>query len=152
MSRALELALKAYEIGEVPVGAVVVKRDTGDIIGQGYNRRECDKNSIAHAEIIAIEEASKNLGGWRLNNCDLYVTLEPCPMCSGAIINARIGRVYFGTYDKKAGSIYSVQEMFNYPYNHKPEVYAGIMEDECREILSRFFIELRKQRKDRNSN
>ena len=145
MQRALELARYASTLGEVPIGAVVVKRATGEIIGEGYNRRECDKSPIAHAEIIAINDASKKLGGWRLMGCDLYVTLEPCPMCSGAIINSRISSVYFGAYDAKAGSVSSVQEMFSFPYNHKPEVYGGIMQEECSAILTDFFEQLRKK-------
>ena len=120
MKKALELAKKAYEIGEATIGAVVVKKSTGQIVGQGYNRRETDKSPLAHAEIIAIEEASKALGGWRLIDCELYVTLEPCPMCAGAIINSRIERVIYGAEDKKAGSLSSVINLFELPYNHKP--------------------------------
>ncbi len=143
MERAIELAKYAESIGEIPIGAVVVKKSSGEIIGEGYNRRECDKNPLAHAEIIAIDNASKKLGGWRLSGCDLYVTLEPCPMCCGAIINSRISAVYFGAYDKKAGSVFSVQEMFSLPYNHQPEAYGGIMQKECTEILTGFFNSLR---------
>lgn len=146
MLRALELAEEAAALGEVPVGAVVVRRDTGEIVGEGMNRRECDKNPLAHAEILAIEAAAKKLFGWRLSGCDLYVTLEPCPMCAGAIINARIQTVYFGAYDKKAGSVYSVQEMFLLPYNHRPEVFGGVMQAECAGVLSRFFEGLRTKR------
>lgn len=143
MQRALELARKAYELGEVPVGAVIVRKRDGKIVGEGYNLRECDKNPLAHAEIIAINEASKNLGGWRLIDCELYVTLEPCPMCCGAIINSRVERVVFGAYDKKAGSCCSVTEMFELPYNHKPELLGGVMEEECSKALSDFFKSLR---------
>ena len=146
MKRALELADKAAEIGEVPVGAVVVKKSTGEIVGEGYNRREIDKDSIAHAEIIAIENASKKLGGWRLVDCELFVTLEPCPMCAGAIINSRIERVVFGAKDKKAGSCGSVVNLFDLPYNHKPELVGGILSDECGRILSEFFKNLRKNK------
>ena len=113
MRRAAELAEYAGSIGEIPVGAVVVKRDTGTIVGEGYNRRETDKNALAHAEIIAIENACRTLGGWRLIGCDLYVTLEPCPMCCGAIINSRIERVIYGASDLKAGSVNSVMKMFS---------------------------------------
>ena len=150
MLRALELAQCAAELGEVPVGAVVVRRTTGEIIGEGYNRRETDRDPLAHAEILAIREASQTLKGWRLSGCDLYVTLEPCPMCSGAILNARISTVYFGAYDKKAGSVYSVQEMFELPYNHRPEVFGGIMQEACGQVLSDFFERLRENRRDKN--
>lgn len=143
MGKALELAKIAAEYDEVPVGAIVVKKDTGEIIGRGYNRREYGKSPLTHAEIIAIDEASRKLGGWRLINCELYVTLEPCPMCAGAIINSRIERVVFGAFDKKAGSCCSVVNLFELPYNHKPEVIAGLRETECSEILSSFFRRLR---------
>ena len=148
MQRAIELAGKAYSIGEVPIGAVVVSRRKnrfGEIVGEGFNNRESENNPVGHAEIIAIQKASITLNDWRLSGCDLYVTLEPCPMCCGAVINSRIERLYFGAFDEKAGSVYSVQEMFRFPYNHKPEIYAGIMEDECRVILSDFFRKLRKK-------
>ena len=136
MERALELAQEAFDEGEVPVGAVVVKKSTGEIIGEGRNRRESDKNALAHAELFAIDEACKRLGGWRLPDCAIYVTLEPCPMCCGAIINSRIDDVYFGAYDYKSGSAESVQKMFNLPYNHKPNVYGGISEHECSGCLN----------------
>lgn len=143
MKRALALAKEAFNEGEVPIGAVVVKRSTGEIIGEGRNERENGKNALCHAEITAIDAACKKLNGWRLIDCDLYVTLEPCPMCCGAIINSRIERVIFGAFDSKAGSVFSVQKMFDFPYNHKPEVISGVMEKECSEILSEFFIKLR---------
>lgn len=143
MSRALELAKKAAELGEVPVGAVVVKKSTGEIVGEGYNLRESSKNPLAHAEIIAVGNASKRLGGWRLIDCEMFVTLEPCPMCCGAIINSRVERVVFGAYDKKAGSCESVTNLFELPYNHKPEIIGGVMEQECSIILSDFFKTLR---------
>ena len=146
MKKALELANKAAKIGEVPVGAVVVKKSTGEIVGEGYNRREVDKDSIAHAEIIAIENASKKLGGWRLIDCELFVTLEPCPMCAGAIINSRIERVVYGAMDKKAGSCGSVVNLFDLPYNHKPELTGGILSEECSSILSEFFKKLRESK------
>jgi uracil-DNA glycosylase len=144
MSIALSLAEKAGNMGEVPIGAIVVDNQTGEIAGQGYNMRECDFNPLAHAEISAIYQASRKLKRWRLSNCSLYVTLEPCPMCCGAVINSRIDHVYFGAYDKKAGSVVSMQNMFSMPYNHKPEFTGGIMEKECADLLSVFFKNLRK--------
>ncbi len=143
MQRAVELAGYAAAIGEIPVGAVIVRHSTGEIIGEGYNRRETDKNALAHAEIIAINNACRKLGGWRLPDCDIYVTLEPCPMCCGAIINARIDRVIYGVGDSKSGSADSVQRMFSLPYNHKPEIISGIMHDECAMLLPDFFKNIR---------
>ena len=144
MNEALLLASLAAEEGEVPVGAVVVC--DGEIVGRGRNRREKGKNALAHAEIEAINEACKTLGGWRLWKCDLYVTLEPCPMCTGAIINSRIKRLIYGADDKKAGSAGSVVNLFDLPYNHKPEIVSGVMKDECSEILTSFFKELRNRK------
>lgn len=141
MQKAIELAKASASEGEVPVGAVVVK--DGEIVGKGRNRREIGKNALYHAEIEAIDNACKKLGGWRLWQCDLYVTLEPCPMCAGAIINSRIKNVYFGAYDKKAGSFGSVADFNTLPYNHKPQIYGGIMEEECASLLSDFFKKLR---------
>ncbi|MCR4888395.1 MAG: nucleoside deaminase [Ruminococcus sp.] len=149
MKRAVELAKEAYSEGEVPVGAVVVKKSTGEIVGEGRNMRETAKNALAHAEIIAIDQACKKLGGWRLPDCALYVTLEPCPMCCGAIINSRIDNVYFGAYDRKSGSAVSVQHMFEYPYNYKPEVIGGVMEEECSGLLTAFFQDLRNKLKNK---
>lgn len=146
MSRALELAREAFDEGEVPVGAVVVKKTTGEIVGEGRNMREKAKNALAHAEIMAIDEACRTLGGWRLPECALYVTLEPCPMCCGAIINSRIDNVIFGAYDVKSGSAVSVQKMFELPYNYRPEVTGGVMEEECSAILSDFFRQLREKK------
>lgn len=149
MNRALELAYKAAEIGEVPVGAVVVNNKTGEIIGEGYNCRENDKSPLAHAEIIAINEASRSLGGWRLIDCDMYVTLEPCAMCAGAIINSRIEKVYFGAFDHRFGAVGSTINLFDGRFNHCPKVESGILLDECSEIISSFFRHLReKQGKD----
>ena len=148
MKEALSLAKKAFNMGEVPVGAVAVW--DGKIVGRGMNLRETDKNALRHAEISAIDEACKNLGGWRLWKCDLYVTLEPCPMCAGAIINSRIRRVIYGASDPKAGSCKSVSNLFELPYNHKPEVVSGVLEKECSEILSEFFKKLREKRKSEN--
>ncbi len=143
MKKALDLADKAAENGDVPVGALLVRN--GEIIGTGYNRREADKDPIAHAEIEAIRKGAVKLGDWHLEDCELYVTLEPCPMCAGAIINSRIKRVYFGAYEPKSGSCSndSVVNLFGMPFNHKPEVYGGICEKECSEILKKFFEEKR---------
>lgn len=148
MREALSLAEKSFELGEVPVGAVAVWE--GKIVGRGMNLRETDKNALRHAEIMAIDEACKNLGGWRIWKCDLYVTLEPCPMCAGAIINSRVKRVIYGASDPKAGSCGSLTNLFEMPYNHKPEVVSGVLEKECSEILSRFFARLREKRKKEN--
>ena len=145
MKKALELARIAAEQGEVPVGAVVVKKSSGEIIGRGFNRREYGRSPLTHAEIIAIDEASRRLGGWRLIDCELFVTLEPCPMCAGAMINSRIERVVFGAFDPKAGSCGSVVNLFELPYNHKPELKGGVLESECAGILSEFFKQLRKK-------
>ncbi|MBQ1389920.1 MAG: tRNA adenosine(34) deaminase TadA [Clostridia bacterium] len=145
MKAAIEQAKIAAEKGEVPVGAVIVK--DGEIISVGYNRRETAKNALCHAELDAINAACEKLHGWRLWQCDLYVTLEPCPMCTGAIINARIPNVYFGAYDRKAGSCGSVVNLFDYPYNHKAQLTGGILEDECAELLSSFFRQLRNNKK-----
>lgn len=141
MKTAIEQANIAYLNGEVPVGAVIVKN--GEIIATGRNMREEKQNALSHAEIEAINNACKNLGTWRLDDCEMYVTLEPCPMCTGAIINSRIKTLIFGAYDLKSGSVDSVINLCDYPYNHKVEIYGGIMEDECLEILQRFFKKLR---------
>ncbi len=141
MDLAIIQAKKAMLDGDVPVGAIVVK--DGEVVGVGRNRREKDNNAVAHAEILAIEDACKTLSDWRLDGCELYVTLEPCPMCSGAIINARIKTVIFGAYDTKAGSLGSVANFVNLPYAFTPEVYGGICENECREILTEFFKGIR---------
>ena len=143
MDQAIALAKEAAQQGEVPVGAVVVLGDK--IVGTGRNRREKNKNALAHAEIEAINEACRTLGGWRLWQCDMYVTLEPCPMCTGAIINSRIKRLIYGASDCKAGSCESVVNLFELPYNHKPEIVSGIKKDECAELLSEFFKALRKK-------
>ena len=148
MKRAIELAEISASEGEVPVGAVIVKKTTGEIVGEGRNMRENKKNALAHAEIIAIDMACRTLGGWRLPDCEMYVTLEPCPMCCGAIINARIDNVIFGAYDLKSGSVVSVQNMFELPYNYRPEVTGGVMEKECADILTLFFRNLREKKKN----
>ena len=145
MQAALLLAIESAKEGEVPVGAVVVR--DGKIIGTGRNRREKDQNALAHAEIEAIYNACKFTGFWRLWDSEIYVTLEPCPMCAGAIINSRLKKVVFGAYDQKAGSCGSVVNLFDLPYNHKPTLLGGVMEEECSKILSDFFSELRKNKK-----
>lgn len=144
MKEALRLAAEAAAEGEVPVGAVVILGDR--IVGRGRNRREKDKNALAHAELEAIDEACRTLGGWRLWQCDLYVTLEPCPMCTGAIINSRIKRLVFGASDYKAGSCGSVVNLFELPYNHKPEMISGFMQEECSQLLTDFFRTLREKK------
>lgn len=144
MKEALRLAEEAAEEGEVPVGAVAVW--DGKIVGRGRNRREKDKNALAHAEIEAINQACRILGGWRLWKCDLYVTLEPCPMCTGAIINSRIKKLVYGASDNKAGSVGSVVNLFDLPYNHKPEIVKGVCQEECSEILTKFFKNLRNKK------
>ena len=143
MKRAIELAKKARFLGDVPVGAVVVK--DGTIVGEGYNQREFGNNPIAHAECIAITEAARVLGDWRLNGCELYVTLEPCVMCTGAIINSRMSTVIFGAYDLNGGCVDSVANLTNLPLGSKPEIFGGILEDECKKLLTDFFEEKRKQ-------
>lgn len=145
MQKALKLAKISAAEGEVPVGAIIVKGD--EIVGTGRNRREYGKNALYHAEIEAIDNACKTLGGWRLWECDMYVTLEPCPMCAGAIINSRIKTVYYGASDLKAGSFGSVVDFNSLPYNHKPEIVSGVMQDEARKMLSDFFKGLREKKK-----
>ena len=141
MQAALNLAREAGAEGEVPVGAVVVRN--GEIVGMGRNRRELDKNALAHAEIEAIEAACRTLNGWRLWECELYVTLEPCPMCAGAIVLARIPLVVWGLSDPKRGG-HSVFSILNHEgLNHRPEILAGVMETECREMFQAFFKEKR---------
>ena len=141
MEQALALAREAAEDGEVPVGCVIVRR--GEIVGRGRNRRETDKTALGHAEIEAIADACRNLGGWRLWDCTLYVTLEPCPMCAGAIVNARIPRVVYGASDAKNGACGSVCDLFSMDFNHHPTVEKGVREDECAAPLSEFFAKLR---------
>ena len=141
MDQALDLARKAFAEGEVPVGCVIVRN--GQIVGRGRNRREKGKNALAHAEIEAIHDACRNLGGWRLWDCTLYVTLEPCPMCAGAIVNARIPRVVYGASDIKCGACGSVCNLFSMAFNHHPQVETGIREEECGKLLTEFFQNLR---------
>ncbi|MBQ2933215.1 MAG: nucleoside deaminase [Clostridia bacterium] len=141
MTRAIELAKKAADQGEVPVGAVVVKE--GKIIGEGYNMREQKCNALSHAETEAINNACKTLGDWRLDDCTIYVTLEPCPMCAGAIINARIKEIVFGAYDLNMGCLDSVTNLSALPFAAGTTVYGGIKEDECKQLLTNFFKEVR---------
>ena len=145
MQQALELARTAAAEGEVPVGCVIVQ--DGTVIGRGHNR-ETGRSALAHAEIEAIAEACRRLGGWRLWQATLYVTLEPCPMCAGAIINARIPRVVIGAMDPKAGSCGSVVNLFDLPYNHRPEITRGVLEDACASELRTFFRTLRARRRE----
>ena len=141
MDEALKLAREAAAEGEVPVGCVIVRQ--GKIVGRGRNRRETGKSALAHAEIEAIGEACRTLGGWRLWDCTLYVTLEPCPMCAGAIVNARIPRVVYGASDTKCGATGSVCDLFAMEFNHHPEVTRGVREEEAAALMSEFFQNLR---------
>ena len=141
MKRALRLARLASDAGEVPVGAVIVKG--GEIIAEAHNLRQTGKVATAHAELLAIEDACRKLGTWRLSGCTLYVTLEPCPMCAGAIINSRIDRVVYGVKDAKAGCLGSVLNFNSYPFNHAFEIESGVCEAECAVILSEFFSRAR---------
>ncbi|MDL2218768.1 nucleoside deaminase [Ruminococcaceae bacterium OttesenSCG-928-O06] len=144
MRLALEEARLAVAEGEVPVGAVVAK--DGQVVARAHNRRETDKSATAHAELLAIEAACKKLGGWRLWQCDLYVTLEPCPMCAGAVVNSRIRRLVYGAKDPKAGCCGSVTDLFALPFNHAPVVQGGLLEEESTALLQDFFASLRKKR------
>jgi tRNA(adenine34) deaminase len=148
MKAALAEAKKAYMIAEVPVGAVIVYNNK--IIARGHNTRETNQSVLGHAEINAIKKASKKIGSWRLEDCDIYVTLEPCPMCSGAIIQSRIKNLYFGAYDLKGGACGSVLNLFEHPFNHKVNVTGGVMEMECSRIIKDFFKELRQKNVDNN--
>ena len=147
MDMALQLAKEAMEDGEVPVGCVIARH--GEIVGHGRNRREEGKSALAHAEVEAIAEACRNLGGWRLWDCTLYVTLEPCPMCAGAIVNARIPRVVFGASDKKCGACGSVCDIFSMDFNHRPQVERGLLSEECSALLTEFFQNLRLELRDK---
>lgn len=141
MELALSLAREAGKGGDVPVGAVIVYKDK--IVGQGYNKREAEKNALLHAEICAIDQACKSLSSWRLTDCTMYVTLEPCPMCAGAIINSRIKRVIFGAYDEKAGCFGSADNFNLKSFNHKPQIIGGFMGEECGRLLKDFFVRKR---------
>ncbi len=146
MKEALKEAGKAYKIDEVPIGAVIVHE--GKVIGSGYNQREITNRAITHAEMMAIDEANSYLSNWRLEDCALFVTVEPCVMCSGAIVQSRIPHVYYGTTDYKGGTAGTLMNLLQEEqFNHQAEVEAGILEDECKELLTRFFKELRGKRK-----
>ena len=145
MRAALAEARIAAEAGEVPVGAVVAR--DGEIVARAHNLRETGKNAVYHAELLAIDAACRALGGWRLWQCELFVTLEPCPMCSGAIINSRLRRVVYGAKDPKAGCCGSLTDLFALPFNHRPQVEAGLLEAECAQLLRDFFQRLRDKRK-----
>ena len=146
MKEAIKQAKKAYAIGEVPIGCVIVYE--GKIIGRGYNRRTIDKNPLAHAELIAIKKASKKMGDWRLEDCTLYVTLEPCQMCSGAIVQARVKKVVVGCMNPKAGCAGSILNLLQVKqFNHQVELETGVLEEECSEMMKNFFKELRKAKK-----
>lgn len=144
MQICIDLAKKAEEMDEVPVGAIVVCR--GEIIGRGFNQRETKKSATAHAEILAIEEACRNMGGWRLPDSTLYVTMEPCPMCAGAIVNARIGRVVWGADDLRFGAFGSLFNLAELEVNHKPELEGGVMAEECRHLLQSYFRAKRRKK------
>ena len=145
MGYALQQAELANAMGETPVGAVLVW--DGEAVAFAHNRRETEKNALAHAECLAIYDACQKLGGWRLHRATLYVTLEPCPMCAGAIINARIARVVYGAKDAKAGCCESVTDLFALPFNHRPIVEGGLLEEKCRDLLTDFFRRMRTERK-----
>ena len=150
MKEALKQAKKAYALDETPIGCVIVYE--GKIISRGYNRRNVDKNTLAHAELAAIKKASRKLGDWRLEGCTMYVTLEPCPMCAGAIVQARITRVVIGCMNPKAGCAGSVLNLLQMDgFNHKVEIETGILEEECSQLMSGFFRELRKKKKEQDA-
>lgn len=145
MKEALIEAQKAFDINEVPIGSVIVNDETGEIIGRGYNRRNSEKNPLYHGEISAINDAAKSIGDWRIENCTLYVTIEPCPMCAGAIVQSRIKRVVFGARNAKAGCAGSVLNILQEPrFNHYVEVTEGILEEECSGLMKMFFKQFRK--------
>lgn len=151
MKEAIKQAKKAYKLGEVPIGCVIVYE--GKIIGRGYNRRKTDKNTLSHAEIIAIRKASRVMGDWRLEGCQLYVTLEPCQMCAGAIVQARIPEVYMGCMNPKAGCAGSILNILQMPeFNHQVAVMRGILEEECSNMLKTFFKELRLRLRQEKEN
>ena len=147
MREAIRQAKKAADIGEMPIGAVIVRN--GKIVSRGYNKREKKKNALLHAEVDAINKACRRLGGWRLWECTLYVTLEPCPMCAGAIVNARIPRVVYGAGDAKSGAVRSVCGLFDMGFNHHPKVESGVLEEACGALLTEFFQKLRVELRSR---
>lgn len=151
MKEAIRQAKKAYAIGEVPIGCVIVCQDR--IVGRGYNRRITDKNTLSHAELNAIKKASKILGDWRLDGCEMFITLEPCQMCSGAIVQSRIKKVYIGSMNPKAGCAGSILNLLQVPqFNHQVEIETGILTEECTQILKQFFRELREKNKEKKEN
>ena len=150
MHQALLEAKKAAALGEIPVGAVIVRDE--QVIARAHNRRELDQDAMAHAEVLCIQQACRVLNSWRLSGCTLYVTLEPCPMCSGAIINSRLDRVVYGAKDDKAGCAGSVADLFVMPFNHTPVIRSGILEEECAAVLSEFFETLRTKPEDFEQN
>ena len=150
MHQALLEAKKAAALGEIPVGAVIVRDN--EVIARAHNRRELGQDAMAHAEVLCIQQACRVLNSWRLSGCTLYVTLEPCPMCSGAIINSRLDRVVYGAKDDKAGCAGSVADLFVMPFNHTPVIRSGILEEECAAVLSEFFEALRKKPEDFEQN
>ncbi len=147
MRRALHYARLCAKRGEIPVGCVIVRN--GEIVSWGNNARETGKNALRHAELVAIDRACRKLGGWRLWECDMYVTLEPCVMCTGAIINSRIKNVYFGAHDPKAGCLGSFMNLNDFPFNHHPNVTGGVLESECSALIKDFFKKLREEKKDK---
>lgn len=147
MGLALREAHRAARREEAPIGAVIVRE--GHVIARACNDRETSKNALGHAELLAIDKACRRLGGWRLPGCTLYVTLEPCPMCAGAIINSRIERVVYGAADPKAGCCGSVTDLFSLPFNHRPAVTGGVRREECAALLTAFFRQLRRKRQGR---
>lgn len=151
MKEAVKQAKKAYAIGEVPIGCVIVYED--QIIGRGYNRRITDKNTLSHAELNAIKKASKKLNDWRLDSCEMFVTLEPCQMCSGAIVQSRIKKVYIGSMNPKAGCAGSILNLLQVPqFNHQVEIETGILAETCSQMLKQFFRELREKEKEKKEN
>lgn len=151
MKEAVKQAKKAYAIGEVPIGCVIVYEDK--IIGRGYNRRITDKNTLSHAELNAIKKASKKLNDWRLDSCEMFVTLEPCQMCSGAIVQSRIKKVYIGSMNPKAGCAGSILNLLQVPqFNHQVEIETGILAETCSQMLKQFFRELREKEKEKKED
>ena len=149
MKEAIKQAKKAAAAGDVPIGCVIVKEDI--IIARGYNKRNAKKTTLAHAELLAIEKASKKLGDWRLEECTMYITLEPCQMCAGAIVQARIPRVVIGTHNKKAGCAGSILNLLQMKeFNHQVELASGVLEEECSEMMKQFFREMRKKKRKPN--
>lgn len=151
MKEAIKQAQKAYVIGEVPIGCIIVHEDK--VIGRGYNRRITDKNTLSHAELNAIKKASKKLNDWRLDNCEMFITLEPCQMCSGAIVQSRIKKVYIGSMNPKAGCAGSILNLLQVPqFNHQVEIETGILAEQCSQMLKQFFRELREKDKEKKEH